>query len=69
MGIGGLYGLDDQPRWLTEILESSDDAIVSKDLNGVVMSRNKAAEAMFGYTADGMIGQPIIRIIPPALIG
>src|SRR5947209_19488225 len=41
------------------IIESSDDAIVSKDLNGIVQSWNPSAERTFGYTAGGMIGGPI----------
>jgi two-component system sensor kinase FixL len=59
--------LDDARFRLAAIAESSDDAIVGKDLLGVVTAWNKAAEAMFGYPADEIIGQPITRIIPPHL--
>jgi two-component system sensor kinase FixL len=57
--------MDAARAWLSAIAESTDDAIVGKNLNGIVMSWNSAATAMFGYPADEIIGRPITLIIPP----
>jgi PAS domain S-box-containing protein len=52
---------------LASIIDSADDAIVSKDLNGIVSSWNEGACRMFGYSADEMLSQPILRLIPEEL--
>jgi two-component system, chemotaxis family, CheB/CheR fusion protein len=52
-------------KYFEAIVTSSDDAIVSKDLNGIIQTWNKGAERMFGYTADEVIGKPVTILFPP----
>jgi two-component system CheB/CheR fusion protein len=56
---------EDDAQRLTSIVEFSDDAIVSKDLNGVIVSWNAGAERLFGYAAAEVIGRPITILMPP----
>src|SRR4051812_22665304 len=52
------------PYWLSALIESADDAIISKTLEGIITSWNAGAQRIFGYTADEVIGKPVTILIP-----
>jgi PAS domain S-box-containing protein len=52
-------------QYVSAVVEFSDDAIITKNLNSIIQSWNKAAERVFGYTAEEVIGKPITILIPP----
>ncbi|MFL5803386.1 MAG: sensor histidine kinase [Roseiflexaceae bacterium] len=60
-----LFNTAEAQQWLAALVDSSNDAIIGKRLDGVVTSWNAAARRIYGYTAEEMIGASIVRVIPP----
>jgi PAS domain S-box-containing protein len=56
---------DEVRRRLASIVESSDDAIIGKTLDGIITSWNASAERLYGYSAEEMVGRPISMLVPP----
>lgn len=59
--------MEDVRLWLAAIADSSDDAIISKSLDGVIMTWNLGAQRLLGYSEEEAVGQPIALIVPPEL--
>ncbi|HEV7519145.1 MAG TPA: PAS domain S-box protein [Thermoanaerobaculia bacterium] len=59
------FSIEQAQAFLAAIVESSDDAIIGKSLDGIVLTWNRAAERLFGYSAEEMIGQPVAILAPP----
>ena len=59
--------MDENIQWLANVVESSDDAIISKSLDGIITTWNKGAELIYGYSAEEVIGKNISILAPPSL--
>jgi len=65
--VSGQKSGEEKQAMLSAIVESSDDAIISKDLNGMIMSWNKGAQKIFGYREEEVLGKHVSILIPEAL--
>lgn len=65
--IAGLPFNETASSWLKAIIDSAEDAIISKTLDGVITSWNKSAQRIFGYTDEEIIGKSVLTLIPPDL--
>jgi PAS domain S-box-containing protein len=62
---GDFIGNETAQYWLAALIDSADDAVISKTLDGIIKSWNKAAERIFGYSAGEVIGKSVLILIPP----
>ncbi len=67
--IGKRIKAEEANRWIGAIVESTEDAIISKDLNGIIISCNQGASRLFGYKSEELVGNPMTILIPIDLHG
>ncbi len=65
--VSSMEALRGRLRWLSAIVDSTDDAIIGQNLEGIITSWNSGAERLYGYTAAEAIGRPVSILIPPKL--